>query len=195
MTSARYEWNGLKVRRAVTRGGEKAFKQAGAYVRQTARRSVRQAKKNSKPGEPPKAKGERFKNSIIFEADAAGVTIGPIRFGDGNATQVILEYGGTRRATLGAIIARKERADPRLKKANALPPKKRAAYSGTWREKAARRDAMIKRLRAEGKIAQDVLTSKERKTLKTFRVAPRPYMAPALNKSKAKAVDLFRKLF
>ncbi len=192
--TARYDWNGVKVRHAATRGSEKAFKQAGAYVRQAARRSVRVAKKNSKPGEPPKAKGKRFKSSIVFAADAAGVTIGPIRFTDGNSTQAVLEFGGTRRATLGAIVARKERADPRLKKAHALPPKKREAYSGTWREKIARRDAMIKRLRTAGKISEDVLTSKESKTVKTFRVAPRPYMGPALNKSKATAVDLFRKL-
>lgn len=192
--TATYTFDGFKVRQAVTKGGEKAFKQAGAYVRQVARRSVRVSKKSSKPGEPPKAKGRRFKNSIIYEADAAGVTIGPIRFQDGDSTQAVLEFGGSRRSTLGAIIGRKARGDARLRRQTALPPKKRAPYAGTWREKIARRDAMIERLRNAGKLSKDVLTSSEKKEVKTFRIAARPYMGPALDKSKSKAVELFRKL-
>ena len=45
---------------------------------------------------------------------------------------------------------------------------------------------MIRRLRAAGKIGSDVLTSDESREKKTFRIAPRPYMGPALNVNREK---------
>ena len=194
MLNVKYEFDRLTVEDATIKGQKEAFRRAGAVVRLTARRSIRTVKKPSTPGNPPHARGRRFKNSITYQSDAGGVVVGPVRFQNFDSTPAVLEYGGQRTATLGAIVARKLRADKVLKRQNQLPPRKSKRTGKDWRAKIHNRDAMIRRLRAAGKIGSDVLTSDESREKKTFRIAPRPYMGPALNVNREKITSFFRRI-
>ena len=194
MINVKYEFDRLTVEDATIKGQKEAFRRAGAVVRLTARRSIRTVKKPSTPGNPPHARGRRFKNSITYQSDAGGVVVGPVRFQNFDSTPAVLEYGGQRTASLGAIIARKMRADKVLKRQNQLPPRKSKRTGKDWRAKIHNRDAMIKRLRAAGKIGPDVLTTDESREKKTFRIAPRPYMGPALNVNRDKITSFFRRI-
>ena len=194
MLNVKYEFDRLTVEDATIKGQKEAFRRAGAVVRLTARRSIRTVKKPSTPGNPPHARGRRFKNSITYQSDAGGVVVGPVRFQNFDSTPAVLEYGGQRTTTLGAIVARKMRADKVLKRQNQLPPRKSKRTGKDWRAKIHNRDAMIRRLRAAGKIGSDVLTSDESREKKTFRIAPRPYMGPALNVNREKITSFFRRI-
>lgn len=194
MLNVKYEFDRLTVEDATIKGQKEAFRRAGAVVRLTARRSIRTVKKPSTPGNPPHARGRRFKNSITYQSDAGGVVVGPVRFQNFDSTPAVLEYGGQRTATLGAIVARKLRADKVLNRQNQLPPRKSKRTGKDWRAKIHNRDAMIRRLRAAGKIGSDVLTSDESREKKTFRIAPRPYMGPALNVNRDKITSFFRRI-
>ncbi len=194
MLNVKYEFDRLTVEDATINGQKEAFRRAGAVVRLTARRSIRVVKKSSSPGSPPHARGRRFKNSITYQSDAGGVVVGPVRFQNFKSTPAVLEYGGQRTASLGAIVARKLRADKVLNRQNQLPPRKSKRTGKDWRQKIHNRDAMIKRLRAAGKIGSNVLTSDESREKKTFRIAPRPYMGPALNVNRDKITSFFRRI-
>ena len=194
MLNVKYEFDRLTVEDATIKGQKEAFRRAGAVVRLTARRSIRTVKKPSTPGNPPHARGRRFKNSITYQSDAGGVVVGPVRFQNFDSTPAVLEYGGSRTASLGAIVARKLRADKVLNRQNQLPPRKSKRTGKDWRAKIHNRDAMIRRLRAAGKIGSDVLTTDESREKKTFRIAPRPYMGPALNVNREKITSFFRRI-
>lgn len=194
MINVKYEFDRLTVEDATIKGQKEAFRRAGAVVRLTARRSIRTVKKPSTPGNPPHARGRRFKNSITYQSDAGGVVVGPVRFQNFDSTPAVLEYGGQRTTALGAIIARKLRADKVLNRQNQLPARKSKRTGKDWRAKVHNRDAMIKRLRAAGKIGPNVLTSDESREKKTFRIAPRPYMGPALNVNRDKITSFFRRI-
>lgn len=194
MLNVKYEFDRLTVEDATIKGQKEAFRRAGAVVRLTARRSIRTVKKPSTPGNPPHARGRRFKNSITYQSDAGGVVVGPVRFQNFDSTPAVLEYGGQRTTALGAIVARKLRADKVLNRQNQLPPRKSKRTGKDWRAKIHNRDAMIRRLRAAGKIGENVLTSDESREKKTFRIAPRPYMGPALNVNRDKITSFFRRI-
>ena len=194
MLNVKYEFDRLTVEDATIKGQKEAFRRAGAVVRLTARRSIRTVKKLSSPWNPSHARGRRFKNSITYQSDAGGVVVGPVRFQNFDSTPAVLEYGGQRTATLGAIVARKMRADKVLNRQNQLPPRKSKRTGKDWRAKIHNKDAMIRRLRAAGKIGSDVLTTDESREKKTFRIAPRPYMGPALNVNREKITSFFRRI-
>ena len=194
MLNVKYEFDRLTVEDATIKGQKEAFRRAGAVVRLTARRSIRTVKKPSTPGNPPHARGRRFKNSITYQSDAGGVVVGPVRFQNFDSTPAILEYGGNRTASLGTIVGRKLRADKVLNRQNQLPARKTKRTGKDWRAKVHNRDAMVKRLRAEGKIGDMVLTSIESREKKTFRIEPRPYMGPALDNNRDKIIKFFRRM-
>lgn len=69
----------------------------GAYVRRTAKSSIRKRKAASAPGEPPSSHVGTLKNLIYFsyEATDQNVVIGPTPIGHGWASvPELLEYGG-----------------------------------------------------------------------------------------------------
>lgn len=194
MLNVKYEFDRLTVEDATIKGQKEAFRRAGAVVRLTARRSIRTVKKPSTPGNPPHARGRRFKNSITYQSDAGGVVVGPVRFQNFDSTPAVLEYGGQRTTTLGAIVARKLRADKVLNRQNQLPARKSKRTGKDWRAKVHNRDAMIRRLRAAGKIGENVLTTDESREKKTFQISPRPYMGPALETNRDKILTFFRRM-
>lgn len=87
-----------KVRRATDRATRRVLSRFGAFVRRTARSSIRRRKRISRPGEPPSSRTGLLKRFIFFGYDtrARSVVIGPARLtrkGRGEAPS-LLEYGG-----------------------------------------------------------------------------------------------------
>ena len=76
----------------------KVLSKFGAFVRRTAKGSIRRRRKASTPGTPPSSHTGLLKKFIFFgyDADASSVVIGPTRLdrrGQGEAPS-LLEYGG-----------------------------------------------------------------------------------------------------
>jgi len=85
-----------KVKRSVDKATRKALSRAGAFIRTTARRSIRKRKGISKPGNPPSSHEGDLRRLIFFGLgpDKRSVIIGPVKFNQrGNAPQA-LEHGG-----------------------------------------------------------------------------------------------------
>jgi len=86
------------VRDKVDAGTRRVLSKFGAFVRRTARRSIRKRKKASHPGQPPSSHIGLLKKFIFFGYDPRkdSVIIGPVRLtkkGRGEAPS-LLEYGG-----------------------------------------------------------------------------------------------------
>jgi len=86
------------VRDKVDAGTRRVLSKFGAFVRRTARSSIRKRKRISKPGEPPSSHIGLLKKFIFFgyDPDRTSVVIGPARLnqrGRGDAPP-LLEYGG-----------------------------------------------------------------------------------------------------
>lgn len=87
------------VRSKTDKATRRVLSKFGAFVRQTAKRSIRKRKKTSQPGKPPSSHIGLLKKFIYFGFDVVrrSVVIGPVRLtqkGRGEAPSV-LEYGGT----------------------------------------------------------------------------------------------------
>ncbi|HOD83934.1 MAG TPA: hypothetical protein PKG77_21130 [Phycisphaerae bacterium] len=87
------------VRDKVDAGTRRVLSKFGAFVRRTARGSIRKRKKPSPPGTPPNSHVGLLKKFIFFGYEPAkrSVVIGPVRLsqkGRGEAPH-LLEYGGT----------------------------------------------------------------------------------------------------
>ena len=90
------------VRDKVDAGTRRVLSKFGAFVRRSAKSSIRKRKKAAPPGQPPSSHTGLLKKFIFFGYDAArqSVVIGPTRLnqkGRGEAPP-LLEYGG--KATL-----------------------------------------------------------------------------------------------
>jgi len=86
------------VRAKTDRATRRVLSRFGAFVRQTARRSIRKRKKSSQPGRPPSSHTGLLKKFIWFGYDVVrrSVVIGPVRLsqkGRGEAPSA-LEHGG-----------------------------------------------------------------------------------------------------
>jgi len=86
---------------ATDRATRRVLSKFGAYVRRTAKSSIRKRKAISRPGKPPSSHTGLLKRFILFGYDPAkrSVVIGPLRLtrgGRGDAPRA-LEEGGTSR--------------------------------------------------------------------------------------------------
>ena len=84
---------------------KKALSRFGAFVRQTARRSIRQRKSSSRPGQPPSSHTGILKQFIFFcyDSNRRSVVIGPVKTSrKASGIPETLEYGGTVRISHGA---------------------------------------------------------------------------------------------
>ncbi len=84
---------------ATDRATRRVLSRFGAFVRRTARGSIRKRKRPSPPGSPPSSHTGLLRRFIYFgyEPDTSSVVIGPARLsqnGRGDAPH-LLEYGGT----------------------------------------------------------------------------------------------------
>ncbi len=94
------------------RATRKVLSRFGAFVRQTARSSIRKRKAPAPPGSPPSSHTGLLKKFIFFgyEPQKRSVVIGPVRLsqkGRGEAPS-LLEHGGT-----GQVGDRRVRYEPR----------------------------------------------------------------------------------
>jgi hypothetical protein len=82
---------------AADRGTRKVLSKFGAFVRQTARTSIRKRKAVSEPGQPPSSHTGLLKRHIffVFSPETRSVVIGPILLNNGTDAPRILEYGDT----------------------------------------------------------------------------------------------------
>ena len=89
-----------KVQRAVGKARRAVLSRAGAFIRQTAKTSIRKRKKSSPPGKPPSSHMGLLRKFIFFGYDerSDSVVIGPVGFRKSNAPEV-LEQGGVATVT------------------------------------------------------------------------------------------------
>lgn len=87
-----------KIIRSVDKSTRKVLAKFGAFVRRTAKQSIRKRKKASAPGSPPSSHTGLLKRFIFFGYDRQkdSVVIGPTRLTDNNRGDApsLLEYGG-----------------------------------------------------------------------------------------------------
>ncbi len=97
---------------AVDRATRKVLSQFGAFVRTSARHSIRKRKRVSAPGEPPSSHTGLLRRFIFFgyDRDRRSVVIGPQRLNQkvGDAPHA-LEYGGTSTVVEGLRGRRRKR--------------------------------------------------------------------------------------
>jgi phage gpG-like protein len=91
-------FDSAKVVRSVDKSTRKVLSRFGAFVRRTAKQSIRKRKKTSTPGTPPSSHTGLLKRFIFFGYDPQkeSVVIGPTRLTENNRGEApsILEYGG-----------------------------------------------------------------------------------------------------
>ena len=87
-----------KILRSVDKTTRKVLSRFGAFVRRTAKQSIRKRKKASVPGTPPSSHTGLLKRFIFFGYDRQkdSVVIGPTRLTEGSRGDApsLLEYGG-----------------------------------------------------------------------------------------------------
>ena len=81
---------------AVDKATRRVLSRFGAFVRQTAKKSIRSRQKTSEPGKPPSSHSGLLKRFIFFGYSPArrSVVIGPERLGGRGEAPPALEYGG-----------------------------------------------------------------------------------------------------
>ncbi len=98
-----------KVIRSVDKSTRRVLSRFGAFVRRTAKQSIRKRKKPSPPGRPPSSHTGLLKRFIFlgYDRQKDSVVIGPTQLTDNNRGNApsLLEYGG--RTTLKANNNRK----------------------------------------------------------------------------------------
>ena len=123
---------------AVDRGTRRVLSKFGAYVRTTARHSIRKRKAVSEPGSPPSSHVGLLRKLIYFGYDGSrkSVVIGPTPLHGTAEAPPLLEYGGKarRRARKGGVVAATYRARPFMGPAfEAEKPKLPTLWAGSVR--------------------------------------------------------------
>ena len=126
-----------KVIRAVDRAKRRALSRGGAFIRQTAKRSIRPRKRISRPGEPPSSHAGHLRRLIFFGYDRQrdSVVVGPIGFRRSKAPSV-LEFGGRTVVESGRRRRRKEKRKVRIAPRPYMGPaleKERSNLPKVWR--------------------------------------------------------------
>ena len=85
------------VTNAADRSQRKVLSKFGAFVRQTARTSIRKRKSISEPGQPPSSHTGLLKRNIffVFSPETRSVVIGPILLNQRTDAPRLLEHGDT----------------------------------------------------------------------------------------------------
>jgi len=138
---------------------------AGAFVRRSARSSIRQSKKTSEPGQPPKGKTKRLKESIFFGLEKNSVVIGPVK----------LESANKHVRTLGPPVSEV------LERGGEIEVHEYQDRSGSW-------------VQIRGSSERRLIGSRPTRWRKV-KVSARPFMVPALRANQSKFPGLWRGLF
>lgn len=116
-----------KVRRAVDKAKRQVLSRGGAFIRTTAKRSIRKRKGTAPPGKPPHSHEGSLRRLIFFGYDKQtdSVVVGPVGFRRGTAPNV-LEFGGT------AVVEKRLRRGRRVRRRVRIAQR---AYMGPALEK------------------------------------------------------------
>jgi len=122
--------------RALDKAKRAALSKAGAFIRTTARHSIRTRKGSAPPGQPPHSHTGVLKRFIFFGYDPTteSVVVGPARINRTSDAPHTLEFGGTtavERGRKGKIRKRRVRIAPRPFMGPALE-KERPNLPKTW---------------------------------------------------------------
>ena len=104
-----------KVANSMDKKTKSVFSKFGAFVRTTARQSIKSKKFNeySKPGNPPFSHTGLLKKFILFGYDnmAKSVVIGPAKLNKKGDVPEVLEYGGNSQSTTAYITKKTVRGN------------------------------------------------------------------------------------
>lgn len=164
--AAKTKMDARAVKAAARAATIRTLPRAGSYIRGIARRSIRRRQKPSSPGSPPHTRTGNIKRAIRYDLGPAreSVAIGPARENAGRIWQT-LEYGGrvpySPLSTAGVAVGgygtiRKGRGKKRGRIRISTPAQAARALQLLAEENARRRAASL------------------------GRIAPRPFMRPAL---------------
>lgn len=107
-----------KVKKSVDRTAIKVLSRFGAFVRQTAKNSIRTREGSSPVGKPPHGHVGTFKRLIFFAYDFGrkSVVIGPTLVSTTSVVPSLLEFGGkiTFRDSLGTVLTYTYRPRPTM---------------------------------------------------------------------------------
>ena len=123
------------VMNAMDKATRRVLSRFGAFVRSTARRSIRKRKRPSLPGQPPSSHQGHLKRFLFFSYDPAArsVVIGPVKLGSKKgSTPEVLEYGGVsvnrrKGKTTRSVISARPYMGPAFKK-------EESKLAGLWRD-------------------------------------------------------------
>jgi len=158
----------------------------GAFVRRTAKSSIRKRKRISAPGKPPSSHTGLLKNFIFFGYDATkqSVVVGPIRLNTRVNAPEVLEYGGTVSFGAAKKIFRKVGGAGEIRiggRVSATTKKNRFGAMVTYGKL---------RTQAQADRANELQTLLYGGITAT--IAARPYMHPALTKELPKLPAMWR---
>lgn len=124
-----------KVMRAVDKAKRTVLSKAGAFIRTTAKHSIRTKKGPAPPGRPPHSHEGSLRRLILFGYDRASdsVVVGPVGFRKSTAPNV-LEFGGTTQVKTrrrGRVVKQKARIEMRAYMGPALE-KERPKLPRLW---------------------------------------------------------------
>jgi len=182
-----------EVQRAVDPATRKVFSRFGAYVRNTARRSIRKRRKASSPGRPPSSHRGDLKRKIMFayEPDRKTVVVGPEDLpAKKGETPETLEYGGWVKTTNTRRTKRRvgDAAEIRIGGRQSVSTKAMQDWQGR------RRRVTYARLRTEeqARRANQLNEQLYGPTTLAGAVEPRPYMHPAYDSQKPALEGMWR---
>ena len=174
---------------AVGLAAANALCKAGAYIRQSAKSSIRKRKRASRPGEAPSSHVGTLRNRIQFAYDppTRSVVIGPTPIGPVGVVPPTLEYGGT--VSKRRNIRRKKRMLGGAGEIRIDGPACR-----TTKKNREGKSVTYARLQTAGQVDRANRLNEELygpEFLAAVQIAPRPYMGPALKKEMPKLPTLW----
>lgn len=169
----------------IDKGKAKALSKWGAYVRRTARQSIKNRKGPSAPGQPPHSHEGSLRGLLNFYFDrmTKSVVVGPeIKTANSTGAPNILEFGGS--VHKGPVVTQRvfhigEKGPIRRKKSS------NQRKSLVW---------VRLKTQEQCEMAKRIYDSQMRKKMEAinFHILPRPYMYPAMMKNLHVAPDCFR---
>jgi len=171
------EVNVAAVERLMIKKASRAVVRAGAYVRKVARSSIKRSPEPSRPGEPPHTRKGVLKRSILYaaEEDRKSVYVGP-SFMDMGVIGGLHEQGGRN-------ISPKK---PRVYKIGNIGPISEESGAQTVG------DLPHVRLKTSDMVRKaNELSEKYTKSNANAKYPPRPFIGPALEKSRDKIMEFF----
>lgn len=171
------EVNTAQVEKKMMQKASRALVRAGSYVRKVARSSIKRSPESSRPGEPPHTRRGVLKRSILYAAedDRKSVYVGP-SFMDMGVIGGLHERGGRN-------ISPKK---PRVYKMGNMGPIREESGAQTVG------DLPHARLKTSDMVRKaNELSEKYTKSNANAKYPSRPFIGPALEKSRDKIMEFF----